>query len=334
MNSASPRILGVGYDVPAKVRTNDDPIFDWLKQHSPPGTDLFQGYDQRRVLAADEDLMTIMRPAALAAIRDAGLEPSDVDLLIGCGSVSPNVSPNELGRLHQKIGLHERAWVVPLANDFSNFNAGLLFADAFVRAGRAKYVLIVIGGNWTQYVSYRTPQAASAGDGAAAAILGLSTDASQWEVVDQNTITQSKFFGTMYMQGDCMYTQGDLDCTLWSAPYFHITDEGLKAFKTFGEDAPPKAASVLLRRHGLIGRDVALISHQASKMLLDKWQVAIQPDQYVQTIRTLANMTVANIPVTLAWAKQHQPVKNDYLILLGIGTDMHANAVLLRRGKR
>jgi 3-oxoacyl-[acyl-carrier-protein] synthase-3 len=334
MSSAIPRIIGVGYDVPANVRKNDDPIFNCLKRTAPPGADLFQGYDERRVLAADENLMTIMRTAALAAIRDAGLEPSDVDLLLGCGSVSPYISPNELCRLHHKIGLHERAWVVPLANDFSNFNAGLLFADAFVRGGRAKYVLIVIAGNWTRFVCYKTSPAVSAGDGAGAAIVGLSTDASQWEVVDQNTITQSEFFGTMYMQGDCVYTQGNSVCGLWSAPYFHITPEGIKAFTIFGENAPPRAVTVLLRRHGLVGDDVALISHQASKVLMDKWQAAIQPNQYVETIRTFANMTVATIPVNLAWAKQKQLIIPDQMILLGIGPDMHTNAVLLRRAKR
>ena len=30
MTHEQPRILGVGYAVPSNLRTNDDPIFDWL----------------------------------------------------------------------------------------------------------------------------------------------------------------------------------------------------------------------------------------------------------------------------------------------------------------
>ena len=72
-----PRIVGYGFSVPAKIRTNDDPIFDWLKTHEPRGTDMFQGYDQRRVLNTGETLMTIMLPACIKALTDAGTQTSD-----------------------------------------------------------------------------------------------------------------------------------------------------------------------------------------------------------------------------------------------------------------
>ena len=42
-------LTGVGYAVPPSIRTNDDPIFDWLKAHQTAGQDLFQGYKERRV---------------------------------------------------------------------------------------------------------------------------------------------------------------------------------------------------------------------------------------------------------------------------------------------
>ena len=72
--------------------------------------------------------------------------------------------PNELSHLHQMLGMPQSTYVVPLNNEFSNFNAGLLFADAFIQAGRAKNILVVIGGNWTQHVNYHTVQSVSAAD--------------------------------------------------------------------------------------------------------------------------------------------------------------------------
>ncbi len=75
MVDPQPRIVGLGYSVPPGRRTNDDPIFDWLRAHVPPESNPFQGYKTRAVLGPGEDLMTMMLPAAMSALQDAELEP-------------------------------------------------------------------------------------------------------------------------------------------------------------------------------------------------------------------------------------------------------------------
>src|SRR5262247_821042 len=129
MSDRHPRLLGVGYAVPQNIRTNDDPIFHWLRDH-PTKSDPFEGYVTRVVLGPGEDLMTMMVPAALNALSAAGLRASDVDVLLGYASVSEYQTPNELSRLHRMLGCPTRTYVVPLNSEFSNFNAGLLLADA------------------------------------------------------------------------------------------------------------------------------------------------------------------------------------------------------------
>ena len=337
MTDGRPRIVGLGHAVPEQVRGNDAPIFDWLKSHPQYGNKLFEGYKERRVLADGEDLMTVMVPAAQQAIETSGLVPDDIDLLLGCGSVSPFATPNELGHLHQKLGLPARTWVLPLNNEFSNFNAGLLLADGLIRAGRARNVLVVNGGAWTRYVNYHTPQSISAGDGAGAAVIGVQggDPLAQWEIVDHCTITQSEYFGSMFMQGDRVSSSaagGTADAPgLWTDPYFHITERGIEGFKEFAVKVAPTAVTTLLQRHGLSGANAALIAHQASAVLLEAWQQVIQPKQFVQTITEFANMTVANIPVTLSWSRVNAPVTTEYLVLFALGVEMHANALLLRR---
>ena len=51
----------------------------------------------------------------------------------------------------------------------------------------------------------------------------------------------------------------------------------------------------------------------------------------IETIADFANMTVANIPVNLAWSVEHDPITQDNLVLFALAPDMHANAVLLHR---
>jgi 3-oxoacyl-[acyl-carrier-protein] synthase-3 len=328
-----PRILGVGYAVPPSLRTNDDPIFEWLKAHIPAGSNPFQGYETRVVLAPGEDLMTLMVPAALNALQDAKVSPSDIEMVLGYASVSPYANPNELSHLHQMLHLPQGAYVVPLNNEFSNFNAGLLFADALVRAGRAKTVLVVVGGNWTQHVSYHTVQSVSAADGAGAAVIGLSSDSTKWQVVDQQTIMDTSYFGSMYMQGQRYPQQPAKDGHewLWSEPFFQITAEGLQGFGEFGGKIAPTAVIGLLARHHISASAVTLIAHQASSVLFEMWQQVLQPAQMIETIAQFANMTVANIPVNLAWSAANHPITQDNLVLLALSPDMHANALLLKR---
>src|SRR6266540_4575813 len=161
-------ITGVGYAAPAQIRTNDDPVFDWLKRHQPAGMDLFQGYNERRVLAPEEDLMDIMVPAAQQALDSAGLDAKDVDMLLGCASVGDYITPNALACVHAELKLPSRTWVIPTNDEYESFLSGTLLANALVQSGWGRNVLIICGCNWTRHVSYHTPQSISAADGAGA----------------------------------------------------------------------------------------------------------------------------------------------------------------------
>jgi 3-oxoacyl-[acyl-carrier-protein] synthase III len=329
MSSTLPRILGAGYTVPAGIRTNNDPVFDWLIHHPPPH-DPFQGYVERRVLDERETLMDIMVPAARNALDAAGLSAGKVDLLLGCGSVSTYWNPNDLTLLHQRLGLPRSTQVVALNNEFSNFAASLYFADGLLRAGRIGNALIVAGGNWTRHVDYKTPQAASAADGAGAAVMGMSADPTQFAVIDTQTITESQYFGSMFMLGSQEVCDGR---PVWTNPVFQITPEGMAGFSAFGAQTAPRAVIQLLQRHGIAPAWIGLIAHQASQTLYDAWTQAIgvQARQLLQTIRQFANMTVANNAVNLAYASVQGPIPYQYLVMLSLGPDMHANALLLAR---
>lgn len=329
-----PRILGYGYQVPSHVRTNDDPIFEWLRTHEPPGKDLFAGFVERRVLAPGENLMTLLEPAARQAMAHAAVAASEIDMLIGYASLSPYATPNQLCQLHQVLKLPERAFVVPINAEFSNFHAALLMAHGLIASRVVNTVLIVIGGDWTRHVDYHTAQSIGAADGAAAVVMRASNDTSKFRFIDQNVIVDTAYYGSMYMQGDVYRCDPPWNGhgELRGPQYFHIDSAGFAGFNEFGVKRTPKAVTSLLAKHDLAGADITLISHQASSVLLDAWDQVIRPRQHIQTIATFANMTLANVPVNLSWSAHHQPVECEHVVLLGVGGEMHANAQLWRRG--
>ena len=328
-------VLGFGHSLPATIRTNDDPVFDWLKAHPPAGGSLFTGYDKRHVLAPDETIDTFVVAAARAALDSAGLVADDIDVLLGYVSVSDYISPNALARVHNALGLAETCWVLPVNADFSNHSAALLMADGFVAAGRARNVLVVCGSNWTRHVSYQSPEFVSAGDGAGAAVVGRTRDPSCWRIVDHEATFSTGGYGNMTMQGDRLTTPPPSTATpewaSYSEPYYHITSGGLAEFRGFAFAEPPRIVLRLLDRHAIDAGSAAILPYQASRTLLDIWTQAIKPLQMLDTLADHGNMVIANLAVNLA--ARSSDVRGDCAVLLGLGPEPHATALLLRRGE-
>jgi 3-oxoacyl-[acyl-carrier-protein] synthase-3 len=310
--AVTPALIGTGFAVPAQVRLNTDPILAKLYKEDPK---LFTGYKERRVLGPGETLTSLMVEAASNALAAARLAPADVDLLLGYGSVAQYITPNNLAQVHLELGLRRDIQVLPLADDFTNFNSAFVLADALIRAGTVRNALIVVGDNWTQYVSYDTQQAISAGDAAGAAVVAPATDGAQWTLADQVYLTESDDYGDMYMASDGP----------GSNPYFHITDEGLKDFVTFGMHQAPALFDTLIARHGITA--ATMICHQASQTLLDAWQ---RPQLTIlTTMAEYGNIVLAAVPVTLA--ALGDKITTDQLILFCLGAQLQASALLLVR---
>lgn len=349
-----PRITGRGHALPPARRGNDDPVFDWLRQNEPDHWDAyFSGYDERPVLSPGEHLVDLMQAAAQQALDMAGLAPGDVDLLLGYASVSDYAMPNDLGRLHALLGLGPRCWLLPINVEYSNFNAGLVMADALIRSGQARHALVVCGGNWSRHVDYHQGAAASAADGAGAAVLSCSGDANGFALLGWDVLTQTltdatpgqpaqPTFGNMMMASDRMPLStltpprsaaqgGQLsDPGLYSQPYFHLSAAGMAEFKGFGVTGPVAVAQRLLDRLQVPASEVTVLCHQTSRYLLDQWAAQIKPHRLVETLSSFANMTLASIPVNLSAC--HDQIATDHLLLLGIGPELHSHALLLRRG--
>jgi 3-oxoacyl-[acyl-carrier-protein] synthase-3 len=91
----------------------------------------------------------------------------------------------------------------------------------------------------------------------------------------------------------------------------------------------PRMVHALLQKYGLTGKDIALITHQASRVLMDHWAESLQPKEYLETLEQFGNLTLATYPVNLAYA--YANMTSEYLVLAAIGVGYHQTALLLRR---
>jgi len=327
MSPTGPAIVATGSAVPATIRQNDDPIFDYLHQYPPPNQDLFEGYVERRVLAPEEKLTDLMVEAARAALQKAALAPADIDLLIGYASISTWEMPNDLTSIATTLGVATTTPIVPVNSEYSNFNHSLVVADALISAGRATRALILVGSNWSRYVSYESPPAVSVGDGAGAAVVAASDDPALFRIRDVATDADPQYLGGMYVAADP--TQPPMVPPTFAGPVFHMNDLGADAFKTFGMQRPPSLVQEVLARNGIAASDVAFVGHQTSTRLNGAWQEALNPKVFVQTLTTYANMTSASIPVNLDTCAAE--ITTPYVALVGLGPEPSCNVVLLER---
>lgn len=342
MSSRSIGIVGLGYAVGSGIRTNNDPVFDWLRDHKNKiaNKNLFTGYKDRAVLENGETLDGIMTLAASNALKQAKMKASDIDLIVGYASISKYLTPNALSEVHRALGMSEHCWILPVQSEYTNYLAGLRIANSMITSGDAKNVLLVCGTNWTRHVDYHQIASISVGDGACAAVISKTSDGTRFSLVDSATLCATKWYGSMDMSPREIVSPETpsvespfVRLGAYTKPVFNLDPvEGVKAFKEFGMNAPPELALSLIESNDLNPLDVTVISHQASSVLLDAWRKKIRPKQYLDTMAKWGNMTLASMGVT--FASKYDEIETNYVVLLGIGVQQETSALLLNRRRK
>jgi 3-oxoacyl-[acyl-carrier-protein] synthase III len=148
------RIVGTGGYLPSQVVTNFDlekrmdTSDAWIRERT--------GIERRHYLPEGQSNIDMAEQAALAALRGAGLKPTDVDL-ISFGTTTPDlVFPNAGALLQARLGCRG----VPafsLEAACSGFIYALAMADKFVRSGESKCALVVGSEVLSRILEHRHP---------------------------------------------------------------------------------------------------------------------------------------------------------------------------------
>lgn len=167
-------VRGIGGYLPERVMTNDDltKIVDtsdeWIVQRT--------GIRQRHIAAEGEVTSDLALVAARRALENAGLEASDIDLII-VGTTTPDRTfPATAAILQQKLGItHGSAFDVQAV--CSGFVFGVATADSYLRTGLGKRALVVGAEVFSRILDW-TDRATCVlfGDGAGAVVLKADSE--------------------------------------------------------------------------------------------------------------------------------------------------------------
>lgn len=132
------KIVGTGSAVPQRIVTNDDlsqfleTSDEWIRSRT--------GIGERRILTT-ESISQLASVAAERALQDAGIDGSQVDLIIGTTSKSDYQFPSMAYIVGQHIGAKGLAFDINAV--CTGFVTALDMAHAYISTGKARTVLVV-----------------------------------------------------------------------------------------------------------------------------------------------------------------------------------------------
>lgn len=320
-------ILGTGHAYPAGVLTNDD--LSRLVETSDAWITSRTGIKQRRKAAPDEYTSLFAVEAARRALAKAQIAPDQLDLVV-CATVTPDqILPSTGCLIQAEIGAVNAA-AFDLAAACSGFLYGLSYANAMIRTGQARYVLVIGAEVLTKYVDYTDRSTCVIfGDGAGAAVLGPV--APERGILAARIKSDGRYASQLYAPGGGTRL-GSTPETLARGDHF-FKMKGNELFKV-AVRSMAEISETVLQEAGEQPQDVALfIPHQANQRITDAVanRLAVDPSRIYSNIAQHGNTSAASIPIALDECVEAGRVKaGDLVLLASFGGGVTWGGVLLR----
>lgn len=317
-------VQGVGHYLPERIVPNSefektlDTSDEWIRSRS--------GIENRHFAAEGETTSDMAIEAANMALKDAGLEASDIDAIILATSTADLTFPSAATMVQAGLGMKNG-----FAYDVQAVCAGFVFAmsnaNAMITSGQAKRVLVIGAETFSRILDF-TDRATCVlfGDGAGAVIL----EGQQSAGTSDDTGILSVDLNSDGSYRDLLYVDGGVSTTGTAGV---LRMQGPELFK----HAVVKLAATArtsLKKAGLEQDDLDwLVPHQANIRIIagTAKKLGLPMEQVIVTLQDQGNTSAASIPLALSIGKTEKRFKPGNVILLGaIGGGLAWGSVVLR----
>ncbi len=327
------RIVSFGAYLPPKVVTNKDlekmmdTSDEWIQQRS--------GIKERRWVEEGKDTCSSMAHKACEdALKKANLKADDIDAIIFGSLLTDNVFPGTGVLLQKSLGFSKNIPALDIKNQCSGFLYALSVANAWIKSGMYKRVLVC----GSEVHSCRLDKSTRGrdvsvlfGDGAGACILE-ATDSEQG-IIDIHIASQGEFADILCLKEPGSNFDLRRDFKSIEEQNWYPYMEGKTVFK-HAVARMTESLSQLLDKNKFKNSDVDfVIAHQANMrinaMVLD--QLKIPWEKTHHTIDRYGNTTMATIPLTMGEAVDLGKVKRgDLVSLVAFGAGFTWGSALIR----
>jgi len=317
-------VLGCGAYLPERVVTNDelaktvDTSDEWIVKRT--------GIQQRHFAAEGELTSDLAIEASKAAMRQAGVDASDIDLVIVATSTPDNTFPATATKVQAALGVRQGA-----AFDVQAVCAGFIYAlsvaDNMIRLGQVKTALVIGAEVFSRILDWEDRGTCILfGDGAGAMVLrgaDRSDDTSESGVLSTHIYSDGRFYDMLYVDGGPGSTG--------SAGYLRMV--GKEVFR-HAVSRMSEAVEKAVAHNNLALSDIDwLVPHQANVRIIDSVgkRLKLSRENVVVTVASQANTSAATIPLALTAAQDDGRLQpGNLLALSALGGGFSWGSALIR----
>jgi 3-oxoacyl-[acyl-carrier-protein] synthase-3 len=324
--------VAIGTYVPDRVVTNAeltkymDTTEEWIVQRT--------GIQERHWVEPGLGNAEMANRATRRALDQAGWKPEDIEAIIFASLSPDHMFPGDGCFLNAKLGI-PGVPALDVRNQCSGFLYGLSVADAWIRTGTYKKILLVgseIHSTGLDISTAGRDVSVIFGDGAAAALLEATDDPGRGVLAIELHADGRHATDLWTDQPGSIHSPRNTHAMIDDGSGYPKM-EGQKVFKHAIVRMPEVVRSVL-GKTGLTTADIkVLVPHQANLRIAETVQksLGLRDDQVFNNIQKYGNTTAASIPLALAEAVQARGVKpGDLVALAAFGAGFTWGAALAR----
>src|SRR6476620_7372688 len=290
------------------------------------------GIRQRRLATAEESLTTIATQAAQGAIAMAGIQPTDLDLIILATSTADDLFGSAT-KIQHLLGANQ-AVAFDLTAACSGFIFGLVTASQFIRTGVYQNVLLIgadILSRWVDWSDRGT--CILFGDGAGAVVLQASEVDSFLGFEIRSDGTQNSSLNLAYKAESKELIEG---VSVGVGGFHPITMNGQEIYRFAVRKVPEVIEKAMFRANVSQSEIDWLLLHQANQRILDAvaQRLNIPPEKVISNLANYGNTSAASIPLALDEAVRQGKVKTgDTIAAAGFGAGLTWGAAIFKWGR-
>lgn len=324
--------MGIGMAVPSRVVTNHDlaklmeTSHDWIVERT--------GIEERRWVEPGEGGAELGARAATEAIQRAGLEAKDIDLII-YATLSPDFNFPGTGVFVQRLlGMREIP-CLDIRQQCTGFIYGLSIADAYIRSGTFKHVLLIgseVHSTGLDISTAGRDVTVLFGDGAGAVVLGRATD-DQHVLLSTHVHADGSEAEILWTEYPASTRHPRISVEAMAERKHYPVMNGKKVFKHAVTRMPQALMEGMVANKLKLDDIDMVIPHQANLRInqMVAKMIGLPDEKMHNNIQKYGNTTAASIPICMHEAIELGKIKPGNLVcLVAFGAGLTWGSAFLR----
>lgn len=302
------RITGSGAALPKKNVSNFEL---WPESENWVSSKL--GIFERRLLQSPETLTSLCVSAAIDALQDAGISPSDLDCIIVATSTPDLTNPSMASVLHGELNASAKCAAFDIQGVCAGFVYALGLLTSLISSKSGKYFLLIGADQFSEITDFSKRDCVFFGD-AAAALVFEATENNSYLAVELSAAGGASAFRTPKNTNRFLMNSREVS--------------------NFANKALPESVKSVCKFAGVEVNEISyFFTHQPSKPVLDNLEEVLQltSGKLQRNLASRGNTAAATIPLLFHESSLRTKIKDEELICFsGIGAGWVWGSAIMR----